>query len=148
MGKVPGPSAFHGVLLPGESGSALRPRAIPLDPWVVSARAEGRSIETDDMVGMKPLESLVVEFLDELRKRALPGFLPVIVELPELLGVHAEFSCHLNVFVGQAMTPFCLDPRDHFLRDFGLAHNAPRAGLSTVRTPRLIVGPFLRVNRN
>jgi hypothetical protein len=100
------------------------------------------------MVGMKPLESLVVKFRDELRKRALPGFLPVIVELPELLGVHAEFSCHLNVFVGQAMTPLCLDPRDHFLRDFGLAHNAPRAGLSTVRTPRLIVGPFLRVNRN
>jgi hypothetical protein len=80
------------------------------------------------MVRMKSLESLVVKFLDELRERALPGFLPVIVELTEFLGVHPEFSCHLNLFVGQAMTPLCLDPTDHFLRKSWLTHNAPRAG--------------------
>jgi hypothetical protein len=57
------------------------------------------------MVRMRPLEALMIKFLDELRERELPGFLPMIVELAELLGVHAELSGHLDLFVGQAMAP-------------------------------------------
>jgi hypothetical protein len=84
------------------------------------------------MVRMRPLEALMIKFLDELRERELPGFLPVVVELPELLGVHPELSGHLDLFVGQAMTSFCLDPRDQFLRNPWLAHDAPRLDRNSV----------------
>src|SRR3954469_14696124 len=78
---------------------------------------------------MRPLESLPVKFLDEPWKRDFPGLLLVIVELPELLRVHPEFSCHLNLFICKEMTPFCPDPRNHLSRNFLLAHDTPRAGL-------------------
>jgi hypothetical protein len=74
---------------------------------------------------MRPLESLLVKQLDELRKRSLPGFLLVVVELPELPGIHPKLSRHLNLFVAQTMTPFCLNPGNQFLRNFGLTHHSP-----------------------
>jgi hypothetical protein len=48
--------------------------------------------------------------LDELRERHLPGFLLVIVELAELLRVHAELARHLHVGVREAMALARLDP--------------------------------------
>src|SRR5262249_44819142 len=87
------------------------------------------SIETEHVLGMRPLEALLGKLLGEMCERQLPGVLPVIVKLPELLGVHAEFPGHLGLFVGQAMTALGLDPRDQFLGNLWLAHNGPRTGV-------------------
>lgn len=77
------------------------------------------------MLGLFALESLEVQSFDELRKRGLPGLLFVIVDLPEFLRVHPEFSSHLNLHVSQPMTLLGFDPRNEFLRNALLAHATP-----------------------
>ncbi len=49
--------------------------------------------------------------LNKLRQRRLPSLLSVVVDLPELLRVHPEFSRHLNLRVGETMPPSCLNPQ-------------------------------------
>src|ERR1017187_4393693 len=77
------------------------------------------------MLGLFAFESLEIQSFDELRKRCLPRLLFVIVDLPEFLGVHPEFSSHLNLHVSQPMTLLGFDPRNDFLRDALLAHTTP-----------------------
>jgi predicted nucleotidyltransferase len=52
-----------------------------------------------DIVGPFFAEMPQVESLDEDGKRGFPGFLIVVRQLPELLGVHAQFAGHLDVRV-------------------------------------------------
>ena len=42
-------------------------------------------------------EPLLIQLLDELWQRRLPGFLVVIREAPKILWIHAEFPCHLDL---------------------------------------------------
>ncbi len=55
----------------------------------------------------KPFE---VQVLDERRQGQLPGFLPVVVELAELLRVHAQFARHLHLGVREVMPRPRVDP--------------------------------------
>jgi hypothetical protein len=55
-------------------------------------------------------EPLVVEVLEELWQRRLPGLLSVVVELTQFLPVQPDFACHLYVRVRQAVALPRRDP--------------------------------------
>ena len=55
-------------------------------------------------------EMFPVEGLDEVGKGFLPGLLLVIRKLPEILGVEAKLSGHLDVGMGQVESFPCIDP--------------------------------------
>jgi len=61
-------------------------------------------------------EALVIKLLDELGERQLPQLLFVIVELAELLGIHAELARHLDLCMGEPMALACLDPEPEPIR--------------------------------
>jgi hypothetical protein len=55
-------------------------------------------------------EPLEVQLFDVLRQWNLPQFLSVIGHASQLLGVHPEFSCHLNVGMGKVEPLSGIDP--------------------------------------
>ena len=69
-----------------------------------------------DIVRLLLLEVLEVQFLDVLRQGNLPRLLPVIGLAPQLLGVHPEFSRHLNMGVGKVEHLSGVDPYLEFGR--------------------------------
>jgi hypothetical protein len=74
-------------------------------------------------------ESLEIEMLNEIRQRRFPFLLPVVVDLPELLRVHPEFSRHLNLGVSEMMPLSRLNPNLQ-ISDFGRHLVAPLCSLS------------------
>jgi hypothetical protein len=56
--------------------------------------------------------------LNELPQRHFPGFLTVVVLLAELFRVHPQLASHLDMGVGQVVTPPRVDPGLHLLIRF------------------------------
>src|SRR4051812_42187884 len=56
-------------------------------------------------------EPLEVQVLDEFRQGHLPGFLVVVIDLPELGWIHAQLAGHLHLGVREVMPLPRIDPR-------------------------------------
>ena len=67
----------------------------------------------------------VVEFLDELGQRQLPGLLIVIGEAAELFGSQSQFPGHLDVGMGKTVALARLDPLLVLLGYLFLLHHGP-----------------------
>jgi hypothetical protein len=66
----------------------------------------------DAAYGIQPVlaAALPVQLHDEVRQWQLPRFLPVIVELAELLWVEAQFASYLHMCMRKPELPSCIDP--------------------------------------
>lgn len=73
-------------------------------------------LERADIVRPLLLESLQVQLFDVLRQWNLPRFLSVISHASQLLGIHPELSCHLNLSMGQVEPLSGVDPCLEFRR--------------------------------
>src|SRR3990170_3758134 len=89
--------------------------------------------------GARPADPFEVEMLDVLPQRHLPRFLPVVVELAELLRVHPELASHLDLSMRKVVALPRLDPRLHLPVHFHFfpGHPLPFSGGRSVRA-----GPF------
>src|SRR3990172_5835266 len=73
--------------------------------------------------------------LDVLPQRHLPRFLPVVVELAELLRIHPQLASHPDVGMRQVVAISRLDPRLHLPvhLHFFPGHPLPFSGSRSVR---------------
>jgi len=68
---------------------------------LLSLLVRHRLLDGTDMVRPLLLEAFEVQLLDVLRQGNLPRLLPVIGHTAQLLGVHSEFSGHLDLGMGK-----------------------------------------------
>lgn len=68
-------------------------------------------LDGSDVVRLGFAKALEVQILDKFGKWNLPRFLFVVRLATELLRVHPEFACHLDVRVGQMETLPRVNPR-------------------------------------
>lgn len=79
-------------------------------------------------------KALLVERLDELRKRSLPRLLTVVVDLREFGGVQAQLARHLHGCMRQAMPLSCSYPSLELPIGFLLGYGQNSASSSWWRT--------------
>ena len=89
------------ILLWSLGFSVLRPLAFSVGPYLLDEK---------DIVGSLLLETLEIQLFDVLRQWDLPRLLPVVGHASQFLGVHPEFSCHLNMNMGKVEPPSGIDP--------------------------------------
>jgi len=98
------------------NGPLAADRAPSYRRHAVAAGRYGRSYDGGAVLA----EALAVQVLDERRQRRLPGFLTVVVELAELVGVHTQLARHLDLYVREMMTLARVDPG---LQPIGYPHS-------------------------
>src|SRR5713226_8634503 len=72
-----------------------------------------RGLLLDTSHGIRPplTEAFGIKLPNEFRQRQLPWLLVMVVQLPELLWVHPQLTCHLHVLMRQVELASCIDPR-------------------------------------
>lgn len=85
----------------------LSPCALCVRSWLLLSSAPIPRLTGPSRGGLP--EPLQVELFNELGQRLFPWLVPMIVDLPELLRVHAEFARHLHVGMGKTMAAACVD---------------------------------------
>lgn len=83
----------------------------------------GALFDTQNPVGVCPAEPLVVQALDEIRQRRLPGLLLVVRETTEFLRVHAELTSHLHVSMREVTPLSGFDPDLEVSGDLRFGHS-------------------------
>ena len=109
--------------VPCDDGRLLLHAAFRLAPGsLFRCCPPGALFDRDDDIRTLFPEPRVIQALDELRKRELPWFLPVVGKLPEPLWVHAEFARHLDMRVREVETLPRIDPDLQVARNPVLGH--------------------------
>src|SRR5439155_11986548 len=70
----------------------------------------GRFLDTFHGIRSLLTEAFGIKLPNEFPQRQLPGLLVMVVQLPELLWVHPQLTCHLHVLMRQVELASCIDP--------------------------------------
>ena len=70
----------------------------------------GRLLDTSHGIRPPLTKAFGIKLPNEFPQRQLPWLLVMVVQLPELLWVHPQLTCHLHVLMRQVELASCIDP--------------------------------------